>query len=90
MDNRFRGKQAYYSIRVRGELDLQWSDWFDGMIITHDSDGNSTLAGSLVDQAALYGLLDKARDLGLVLLSVTTEPAPSTGGTPRSEHFRYN
>lgn len=78
VDNRVRGQKAHYRIRVRGELDLQWSDWFGGMAITHDPDGNTTLAGTLADQAALYGLLDKARDLGLVLLAVTVEPAVRT------------
>lgn len=63
--------QEYYQIRVRGHLDLSWSGWFDGLTITHDDDGCSTIAGMVVDQAALYGLLAKARDLGLNLVGVT-------------------
>ena len=61
---------AYYQIRVKGYLDLDWSTWFDGLTITHDADGCTTIAGRVADQAALYGLIGKARDLGLVLLAV--------------------
>jgi len=61
---------AYYQIRVKGYLDLDWSMWFGGLTITHDADGCTTIAGTVADQAALYGLIGKARDLGLVLLAV--------------------
>ena len=61
---------TYYQIRVKGYLDLDWSAWFDGLTITHDADGCTTMVGRVVDQAALYGLIGKARDLGLVLLAV--------------------
>ena len=61
---------AYYRIRVKGHLDPTWSAWFDGLRMTHDVDGDTTLAGPVIDQAALYGLLRKARDLGLTLLAV--------------------
>jgi len=61
---------AYYQIRVKGSLDLDWSTWFDGLTITHDPDGCTTIAGTVADQAALYGLIGKARDLGLILLTV--------------------
>ena len=61
---------AYYRIRVKGYLDPAWSAWFDGLSVTHDGDGDTTLAGPVIDQAALYGLLKKARDLGLTLLVV--------------------
>jgi hypothetical protein len=61
---------AYYQIRVKGHLDLAWSTWFDGFTIIHDDDGCTTLAGTVADQAALYGLIGKARDLSLVLLAV--------------------
>ena len=60
----------YYHIRVQGHLDPIWSDWFDGLIILHDADGTTTLRGPVVDQAALYGLISRARDLGLTLLAV--------------------
>ena len=61
---------AYYRIRVQGQLDPTWSAWFDGLSVTHDAGGDTTLAGPVADQAALYGLLRKARDLGLTLLAV--------------------
>jgi hypothetical protein len=61
----------YYEIRVRGHLDQRWSDWFDGLRLTH-LDGNETLlSGSLPDQAALHGLLERIRDLNLTLRSVS-------------------
>lgn len=60
-----------YLIRVRGHLDETWSSWFDNLTITHDERGDTSLVGPVVDQAALYGLLNRARDLGLTLLEVT-------------------
>ncbi len=59
-----------YAIHVRGALEPQWSTWFDGVTITHDPDGNTILHGAVVDQAALYGLIGKLRDLGLTLIAV--------------------
>ena len=64
------GDQAIYQIKVRGILDEQWSDWFDGMTITPYSNEDTLLTGWIRDQAALHGLLNKIRDLGLTLLSV--------------------
>ena len=61
---------TYYQIRVRGALDPSWSEWFGDLAITHDADGDSTLIGPVTDQTALYGLLARARDLGLTLLAV--------------------
>lgn len=60
----------HYQITVKGYLDASWSAWFDGLTITHDADGNSSLTGVIRDQTALYGLLDKARDLALTLVAV--------------------
>ncbi len=60
----------YYNIRVRGHLDQSWSDWFEGLAISNESNGDAVLAGSIVDQAALHGLLARVRDLGLPLLAV--------------------
>ena len=59
-----------YQIRLKGHLPDQWTDWFEGLTITLEDNGNTLLTGSVVDQAALYGLLRKLRDLGLPLLSV--------------------
>lgn len=63
-------KMSLYEIRVKGHLDQHWSEWFGGLAIAYDSDGNTVLRGSLVDQAALYGVLIKVRDLALPLLAV--------------------
>jgi len=60
----------YYAIRFKGHLDRRWADWFDGLSFTHDSDGSTLLAGPVADQAALHGLLNKLRDLGLPIISV--------------------
>lgn len=59
-----------YQIRLKGQLGPQWTDWFEGLAITPIDDGDTLLTGPIVDQAALYGLLRKVRDLGLPLLSV--------------------
>ncbi len=61
---------ARYELRVQGVLDPGWSAWFDGLQVTSDQAGQTTIAGSVADQAALHGLLAKVRDLGLPLLSV--------------------
>jgi hypothetical protein len=63
-----------YQIRVRGALDPRWSAWFAGLAITHDADGDTLLAGPLADQAALYGVISRLRDLGLTLLAVARLP----------------
>ena len=59
-----------YEIRVRGRLAARWATWFDGMTLTTERDGTTVLAGPVLDQAALHGLLQKVRDTGLPLLSV--------------------
>ena len=59
-----------YEIRLQGHLEDRWAAWFDGLTLSHESDGTTVLHGSVVDQAALHGLLQKVRDLGLPLLSV--------------------
>ncbi len=60
----------HYEIRVNGVLGSGWSAWFDGLQVTSDDRGQTTIAGPIADQAALHGLLAKVRDLGLELLSV--------------------
>ena len=69
---------ARYQIQVRGTLDPRWSAWFDQLAISHDAEGNTLLAGLVRDQAALYGLLNRLRDLGLTLLAVARLPAASS------------
>jgi len=59
-----------YQIRIEGHLDRQWTDWFDGMTITLEDNGDTLITGPVVDQAALHGLLKKVRDLGMPLLSI--------------------
>jgi hypothetical protein len=67
-----------YQIRIKGHLGQQWTDWFDGLTITLEYNGDTLLTGVLVDQAALHGILKKVRDLGMPLLSVN-----SVGPGPR-------
>lgn len=64
-------KPKVYQIRVRGTLEPSWSDWFAGLTITPLDCGETLMTGPIVDQAALHGLLNKIRDLGLPLLSVS-------------------
>jgi hypothetical protein len=59
-----------YEIRLGGQLDAGWAAWFGGLAVTATEDGDALLTGPVADQAALYGLLKKARDLGLPLISV--------------------
>jgi hypothetical protein len=59
-----------YEIRLAGHLDRRWAEWFDGLALTHHG-GTTVLRGPVVDQAALHGLLQKVRDLGVPLVSVT-------------------
>jgi hypothetical protein len=61
-----------YHIRVKGHLDLSWSEWLGDLVMTHESDGVTVLSGPVADQAALLGLLLRLHDLGLTLLSVTS------------------
>ena len=61
----------YYEIKIRGHLDPHWSDWFSGLNLTYLEGDETLVAGLLPDQAALYGLLERIRDLNLTLISVT-------------------
>jgi hypothetical protein len=64
------GEPAVYQIRIQGHLNRRWTDWFEGLTITLEEDGETLLTGPVADQAALYGLLSKVRDLGPPLISV--------------------
>ena len=59
-----------YQIRIKGHLGRHWTEWFDGLTITLEDNGDTLLTGPVVDQAALFGLLKKVRDLGMPLVSV--------------------
>ena len=72
-----------YQIRIKGHLRPQWADWFDGLTITLEEDGDTLLTGQVIDQAALHGLLKKVRDLGLPLVSVNRiEPGQAAAAQP--------
>jgi hypothetical protein len=64
------GQPLVYQIRVKGHLGREWTDWFEGLTITALDNGETLLTGPVVDQAALYGVLKKVRDVGMPLLSV--------------------
>ena len=70
-----------YQIRVEGHLGEQWTDWFEGLTINLEDNGEMLLTGSLIDQSALFGLLKKVRDLGMPLVSVNRVKAEQ-GDTP--------
>jgi hypothetical protein len=59
-------------IRIQGHLEPRWASWFDGLTLTQDPDGTTVIRGEVADQAALHGLIQKVRDTGLPLVSVTT------------------
>jgi hypothetical protein len=70
-----------YQIRLKGHLGCQWTDWFGGLTITLEDNGETLLTGPVIDQAALFGLLRKVRDLGMPLVSVTWVK-PGQAGMP--------
>jgi hypothetical protein len=72
-----------YEIRIQGTLRPDWSDWFEGMEIRQDGGEQTVLAGMVVDQAALHGLLARVRDLNLTLVSVTIANPPSPPAAQR-------
>ena len=65
------GQPMIYQIRIKGHLGRQWTDWFEGLTITPEDNGETLLTGPVVDQAALHGVLRKVRDVGMPLLSVS-------------------
>jgi hypothetical protein len=78
------GRPVRYEIRVEGRLGARWAAWFDGLEVVGEDDGTTVLRGSVPDQAALHGLLQKVRDLGIPLLSLTPIEA-SDAPPPRHE-----
>ncbi len=73
-----------YEIRVKGHLGSRWKAWFDGLSLTNEDDGTAVIRGLVVDQAALHGLLQKLRDVGIPLVSLTQLPtdAPTALSAP--------
>jgi hypothetical protein len=64
------GQPLIYQIRIKGHLGREWTDWFEGLTITLEDNGDTLLTGLVADQAALHGLLKKVRDVGMPLVSV--------------------
>jgi hypothetical protein len=69
----------HYEFKVEGQLNPTWSAWFEDLTLIHEASGNTTLTGSIADQAALHGVLIKIRDLGLTLISVKRLKKSETG-----------
>ena len=81
-----RPEAGRYEIRLTGHLDARWAAWFDGLTVRHEGDGTTLISGPVADQAALHGLLQRVRDLGLPLVSVTRdETGPPTLGTGQAD-----
>jgi hypothetical protein len=70
MSDTHSDQPVVYQIKIEGHLRAEWAAWFEGLIVTLEPDGATLLSGPVIDQAALYGLLKKVRDLGLPLISV--------------------
>jgi hypothetical protein len=68
---------GHYQLRIGGHLNSSWTGWFEGMALTQESDGTTTLCGPVVDQAALHGLLEKVRDIGATLIAVNLLEDPN-------------
>ncbi len=84
MNRASNGEAGLYDIRLKGHLDARWASWFDRFTLTHESDGTTVIHTSMVDQAALHGLLQKVRDLGLPLVSVQPHGIDSSPTTRRT------
>lgn len=87
MPIRHHHDSGWYEVRIEGHLDSRWAAWFDALSLTNESDGTTVFRSQVADQAALYGLLQKVRDIGLPLLSVAQVEADQPGSTtkPRSQ-----
>jgi len=94
MDEKHNQHQCY-EIRLKGHLDDRWTDWFEGLTITLEDNGDTLLTGPVIDQAALHGLLKKVRDLGMPLVSVSplkhgSSPTHSSGQADHSDLNSFN
>src|SRR5689334_23739839 len=91
--SKYDDEPRMYEIRLKGHLDDKWADWFDGLTITRADNGETLLHGTVIDQAALHGVLRKVRDLGLPLLSVMqVDPQQANGpdGNVDTDHHHSN
>jgi hypothetical protein len=80
---------GWYEIRLKGHLDARWAAWFDGLGLTREADGTTRIRGPVVDQAALHGLLQRVRDLGLPLLAVRrVDPEQASRPDRDTDHHR--
>ena len=69
-DQKKKHTSENYEIKIQGQLDTKWSEWFYGMTVTHEREGTTTLCGSLPDQTVLHSVLERIRDMNLTLISV--------------------
>jgi len=80
-------KAVIYEIRIRGHLDKEWAEWFDGLTLTYTSDGQTILTGPVADQSVLHGVLNKIWNLALALISVNqVEPDPEDKASPKIDN----
>jgi hypothetical protein len=91
MNGRTRGdatrpEAGRYEIRLQGHLDRRWSAWFDGLTLSLEPDGTTVIHGDIADQAALHGLLQRVRDIGLPLLSVSRVEPDQAANRPPDAH----
>ena len=70
------GHPTIYQIRIEGHLDERWMRWFEGFTVKQHANGDTTISGEMIDQAALHGILNRIRDLGLILVSVSRFTSP--------------
>ena len=87
----YHDESGLYEIRLKGHLDDRWADWFEGLTITLEENGDTLLTGPVVDQAALHGLLKKVRDLGMPLVSVNfVRPRRQDHRSQTINHINFN
>lgn len=84
------GPTLQYEIRVKGHLAPRWSAWFHGLSLTTEADGTTAIRGPVVDQAALHGLLQKLRDVGIPLVSLTELPSEAPTAPPAPQNQEGN
>jgi len=84
-----KAQPLVYQIRIQGHLGREWTDWFGGLTLTLEDNGETLLTGPVVDQAALHGLLRKVRDLGVLLLSVSRVESDQAEAADVNETHHY-